>query len=90
MKSMPTGALMERVAMDILAPFPTTFYNNQFVLVIADYFTKWMEMVALPDHRAETVAEALVEFFFCRLGIPSQLHSDQGTDFTSKVVTEMS
>ena len=90
MKSMPTGAPMERVAMDILGPFPTTFYNNQFVLVIADYFTKWMEMVALPDHRAETVAEALVEVFFCRLGIPSQLHSDQGTDFTSKVVTEMS
>ena len=43
----------------------------------------------LPDHKAETVAEAVVNNFISRFGIPRQIHSDQGRDFESKLFQGM-
>lgn len=33
---------MERIALDIMGPLPVTKKGNKFVLVIQDYFTKWV------------------------------------------------
>ena len=32
---------MERVAVDVMGPFPRTDAGNRYVLVAMDYFTKW-------------------------------------------------
>jgi len=36
-------------------------------------FTKWPEVYAIPNQEALTVADALVNNFFCRFGIPMKL-----------------
>ncbi|MGH0116107.1 UNVERIFIED_CONTAM: hypothetical protein FKN15_023140 [Acipenser sinensis] len=79
----------ERVAVDVLGPFPRSEMGNRFVLVALDYFTKWPEAYALADQEAETVAEALLEGFFSRFGISQELHSAQGRNFESRVFAEM-
>ena len=79
------AAPMERVAVDIAGPFPCTPRGNRFICVAMDYFTKWPEAYAVPDHAAETVAEVLVSEFFTRFGMPGELHSDQGREFESRV-----
>jgi hypothetical protein len=83
------GAPMERVGIDILGPLPLTDSGNRYLLVAMDYFTKWPEVVALPNQEAVTVATALVENFFCRFGAPLELHSDQGRNFESAVMAEV-
>ncbi|XP_041457543.1 stress response protein NST1-like [Lytechinus variegatus] len=75
--------------MDILGPLPETDSGNKYVLVVGDYFTKWIESYPLPDQEAETVARVLVEEFICRYGIPKELHSDQGRNFESRLMAEM-
>ena len=55
------GAPLERVALDVLGPLPTTERGNKYILVIADYFTKWTESYSIPDQEAVTVATKLVE-----------------------------
>ena len=85
----PVGDRMERVAMDILGPLPTTENGNQYVCVLSDYFTKWAEAYALPDHTAQTIAERLMHEFILKYGIPRVLHSDQGQDFQSKLMTQL-
>lgn len=80
---------MERLAMDILGPLPQTPRGNKFVLVVTDYFTKWTESYPIPNQEAVTVAEKLVGEFVCRFGVPRELHSDQGTNFESKVMAEV-
>jgi hypothetical protein len=80
---------MERVALDLVGPLPETDGGNKWVLVIADYFTKWMEACPLPDSTAETVAKAFVENFVCRYGVPKELHSDQGRNFEADIFAEM-
>ncbi|CAB0006640.1 unnamed protein product, partial [Nesidiocoris tenuis] len=79
------GAPFERIAIDILGPFPKSDRGNRFVVVAMDYFTKWPEAFAVPDQTAETVAEGLVEHVVSRFGIPQEIHTDQGTHFESAV-----
>ena len=83
------GVPMERVAIDLLGPLPKSDGGNQWVMVVGDYCTKWMEAYPLPDATASTVAPKLVNEFVCRFGVPQELYSDQGTNFESKVFSEM-
>ncbi|GFW40159.1 retrovirus-related Pol polyprotein from transposon 412 [Trichonephila clavipes] len=79
------GALFERIAFDILGPLPRSSDGNNTILVVMDYFTKWPEVYPVSDQEASTAAEALVQHWISRFGVPLQLHSDQGRNFDSAV-----
>ena len=83
------GAPLERVALDVLGPLPITDDGNRYILVVAGYFTKWTESYAMANQEVVTVARILVDEFVARLGVPTQLHSDQGRNFESQVFQEM-
>jgi len=80
----------EIMAMDILGPFPESEAGNSYILVVADYFTRWMEAFSIPNQEAGTIANKLVDEVFMRFGVPTQLHSDQGRQFESLLMTELS
>ena len=83
------GGPFQRIGMDILGPFPQTKRGNRVVLVLADYFTKWPEAIALPNQDAQTIASALVEKFISIHGVPNEVHTDQGRNFESKLMEEV-
>ena len=86
----PVGEPLQRVALDIMGPLePPTPHGNRYILVIVDYLTKWAEAYAMPNQTSETVAKILVNEFICRFGIPSQIHSDQGTQFEAALFKQM-
>ena len=89
LQSVVTGYPLQMVAMDIVGPFPESLAGNTFVLVVADYFTRWTEAYPIPNQEATTVAKKLVDQFFFRFSPPEQLHSDQGRNFESEVITEV-
>ena len=82
---------MQRIAMDIVGPFPETRRGNRYILVIGDYFTKWKEAFPIKDMEAATVARCLVDevIRFCRLGVPDTIHTDQGKNFDSALIKEI-
>ncbi|KAK3088259.1 hypothetical protein FSP39_016699 [Pinctada imbricata] len=82
------GAPLDRIATDILGPFPVTESGNKYVLVVMDQFTKFVEAYAIPDQTAETVANKIVFDFISRYGVPLELHSDQGSNFESRLFQE--
>ena len=59
MKDYRVGNPFERIAIDVIGPIKTTRAGNRFICVVMDYFTKWPEAYALPNHKAKTVAEVL-------------------------------
>ena len=75
--------------MDIMGPLPESAAGNSYILVVADYFTRYVEAYPIPNQEATTVATKLVDEFFFRYSPPEQLHSDQGRNFESAVITEI-
>ena len=56
---------------------------------MVNYATRYPEATALKSIEAETVAEALVTMF-TRVGVPEEILSDQGSQFLSGVMKEVS
>ena len=83
------GEPMERIAIDISGKWPLSNKKNQYILVVADYFTKYVECYPLPNQEASTVANVLVNEFLSRYGFPRKIHSDQGSNFNSKLFAEV-
>ncbi len=53
-------APFDHVAFDVIGPLPTTDNGNIFILMMIDYYSKWAEAYALPNHKAETGANCIV------------------------------
>ena len=89
MKTYVVGEPLERISLDILGPVSQTYKGNKYILVVTDYYTRFAEAYSLPDNEATTVADKLLTEFICRYGLPLQMHTDQGAQFTSNIFTEM-
>ena len=89
LQPMQAGYPFEMLALDLVGPLPATARGNKYLLVVIDYFTRWVDAYALPDTSAITVSRALVERWICQFGAPDRLHSDQGSQFTSAVFQEL-
>jgi len=89
MQKVIAAAPMDMVAIDILSGLPTASDGSTCILVAVDYMSKWAEAFALPNEEAHTCMTALYNGFFSRFGLPTQLHSDQGRNFESKLVQEL-
>ena len=74
---------MSVVAVDILGLLPRTNNGNEYIIVCGCYYTKWKEAFVVPNQTAATVADMLVQEVFLKLGVPVQLHTDQGQNFES-------
>jgi len=83
------GSPMEHIAIDVLGPLPVTEAGNKYILIVADYFTKWVEAFPMANQEACTVAEILVREVVCRFGVPLLIHSDQGRNFEFVLFAEM-
>ena len=49
LQNVPVGGPMEMIGLDFIGPLPSTEAGNKHVLVVVDYFTKWVEAFPLPD-----------------------------------------
>ena len=78
----------ERIAIDVVGPLPRTSSGNKYVLVICDFATRYPEAVPMKSVDAEKVAEELVKLF-ARVGIPGEILTDQGSNFTSQLLAEL-
>ena len=77
-----------RIAMDIVGPLPRSSRGHKYILVICDYATRYPEAVPLRTCDAEALAEELGKLF-SRVGIPKEILTDQGMNFTSQLLAEL-
>jgi Tat protein secretion system quality control protein TatD with DNase activity len=84
-----TGRPNELICLDIVGPISEAKSGNKYILTILDHFTKWVEAIPLKEHTAPTIATALVTRWICRFGIPDRIVTDRGSEFQSKLMTEL-
>lgn len=80
---------MDIIATDYLGPFPQTSQGNRYILVLTDHFSKYVEILAVPDQTAETCASRILNDFIARWGCPLSILSDQGRNYESSVFREL-
>ena len=80
----------KRVAIDIIGKiYPTTESGYRYILTMVCYAIRYPEAVPLKHISTEAVAEALVSMF-SRLGVLEEVLSDQGSQFMSEIMVEVS
>lgn len=80
----PTLHRLEQVHLDLIGPLPPSG-GNVYCLTMIDRVTRWLEVIPLPDMRAETVANAFITHWIARFGCPSKITTDQGRQFESEL-----
>ena len=88
--SVPIGTPFEVVAADLFGPLRPTTRGHTHILVLIDHHTRWVELVPLPEPTAALVAEAIFEVWISRWGVMRALLTDNGRQFTSKLVRQLS
>lgn len=86
--SVTTTQPLEMVCMDFMTLEPSKG-NIQNILVLTDHFTKYAVAVPTKNQTAKTTADAIFNHFVVHYGLPQRLHSDQGANFCSKIITEL-
>ena len=79
----------QMVAIDFVGPLVESTQGNLHMLVITDAFSKFADVLALPNQTAVVTADALWFQHFSKYGVPAMLHSDQGKNFESAVVKHL-
>ena len=77
-----------RIAMDIVGPLPRSRSGKRFILVICDYATRFPEAIPMKSVDALHVAQELL-VYCSRFGVPREILTDQGANFTSKLLSEL-
>ena len=72
-----------------MGPFKTTQNSNDYIIVMQNHFTKWVEGQAICGKEALTVADAVVQDWILKHGTPVTLHSDRGKEFTAVLHQEV-
>ncbi|KAI2652407.1 Retrovirus-related Pol polyprotein from transposon 17.6 [Labeo rohita] len=78
----------ERIGLDLVGPLPKSARGHEHILVIVDYATRYSEAVPLRKATAKAIAQELF-LLASRVGIPSEILTDQGTLFMSRLMADL-
>ena len=76
-----------RVLIDIVGPLPTTRSGHKYLLTIMDVSTRYPAAIPLRSTHAKVILKNLFNFF-TYFGLPAEVQSDRGTNFTSNLFAQ--
>eukprot|EP00253_Pinus_taeda_P026709 PITA_26709 len=79
----------EKWALDFIRPINLPSKQKKYILVCTDYVTKWVEAKALFSATENSVITFLYEDIFIRFGVPREIVTDQGSQFTSNLMEKL-
>uniref|UniRef100_A0A3P9HTM5 Gypsy retrotransposon integrase-like protein 1 n=1 Tax=Oryzias latipes TaxID=8090 RepID=A0A3P9HTM5_ORYLA len=77
------------LGVDFMGPFPRSRKGNNYLLVVVDYYTKWVELFPIRDSKTPRLCQILRDEIFTRWGVPKYLVSDRGPQFTSQLISDL-
>jgi cleavage and polyadenylation specificity factor subunit 1 len=80
----PPAVHFLHIHIDLVGPLPTSV-GYMYCLTAVDRFTRWPEVVPIPDITADTVACALLTGWISHFGCPKTITIDQGHQFESQI-----
>ena len=78
----PPDGRFAHVHVDIVGPLPPS-RGCTYVLTCVDRFTRWCEVVPMPDQAAESTTYGFLNTWVARFGVPATVTTDRGSQFCS-------
>ncbi|GFV53045.1 retrovirus-related Pol polyprotein from transposon 412 [Trichonephila clavipes] len=85
----PAIAPFHRIGIDLLGRFPKSAHGNKWIIVCADYSTRYAITKALPTAEVAEIAKFLLEEIVLRHGAPRVIITDRGAVFRSRLVSSL-
>ena len=82
-KSISSPWPFRKCSMDIVGIFPTAPGQKVFLLVVTDYFSKWVEAEALNRQTDLQIRKFMWTNVITRFGVSQEIVTDNGPQFTS-------
>ena len=79
----------QRIGVDTTGAYPITERDNRFCITVTDHFSGFVEIIPVPDKKAATVCEVLLNQVFNRYGWPMYITSDNGLEFANAVLDRL-
>ena len=79
---------METINIDTIGPVAKDSFGNEFILVVIDCFTRWVELYPMPDTSAISAARGLLQFVGS-FGVPGLIKSDRGSQFVNNTIADL-
>lgn len=88
MKIRDFGEPWSVICVDIMGPLPQSERGNKYVVVVEDAVSRYIEVEATRNTRAETVRDCILRVIH-RWGCPEVLHTDNAPYFLGGLIAEM-
>ena len=72
-----------KYSMDIVGALPRASGQRKYLLILTDYFTKWVEAEAFAEIKDVDVEGFIWRNIICRFGVPQEIVTDNGSQFIS-------
>lgn len=73
---------------DIVGPLPIS-REHRYILTVIDRYTRWPEAYPLKDITTSNIVDVLIRNYISRFGVPLNVTTDQGAQFTSTMFKEL-
>ena len=83
------GYPFQRLSVDFVGPMPDSKRGNKYLLTVKDCFSRWVEAFPMKEATAAATIYVLINQVFSRFGYPESIHSDQGRQFTSRLMKDV-
>jgi hypothetical protein len=71
--------------MDVVGPVVPSMYGEQYILVMQDQLTKWMELAPMKKADTDSILDKFMRVWVCRFGAPENLLTDRASTFIGAV-----
>ena len=78
-----TAEPFSQIILDIVGPLPKSKSGFEYLLTIMDRATRFPEVVPIRNIKSKVIIKHVVDFI-SRFGIPREIQTDRGTNFTSR------
>ena len=79
----------DHLSVDLTGPYSTTTQGNTYTLAAIYSLTGYLMTIPIPDKNTSTIALQLFLEILLKSGFLRKLHSDNGTEFKSKLIEHL-
>jgi hypothetical protein len=73
-----------RWSYDLTGELPQTSRDNVYIMIMIEHFSKWVELVAMPDKSSHNIGQTSLQHVLNRFGACVECLIDQGSKFRGK------